>query len=160
MMEQYEVYRAEIARVMYDEARRLRELQDGRINDIRQRSITVLTLVSAAVVVVSGVSDTARTNSVAMQFALLAVVAMILSGVAVHVPIGGYSEGPSISDLHDHQYKDADPGYQVLRDVSLYHHQHYQDNNRGVLKWINLGFAAELIFAAAAVVAVISSALT
>jgi hypothetical protein len=157
-LEQYETDRAQTARIMYDESRRLRDLQDERIRDLQQRSITVLTLVSAAVTIVAGVSSAARVERGALTVALVAVVGMVFSGVVVHIPKGGYREGPNVDDLHDIQYSSAHPGYQVLRDVGLYHFEHYRKNNDGVLKWINIGFACELVFAAVAVVSILSGA--
>jgi hypothetical protein len=151
-----EVARAETARLIYDEGRRLRELQDRRVDDIRQRSITVLSLVSSAVVIVAGLADEGVLGGRPLAIAAAAVVLMILSGVIVQVPQGGYNEGPNINQLVEIQYAEAHPGHQVLRDLGCYHYSHYRANNRGVLKWMHRGFAAELVFAAAAVVAVLA----
>lgn len=157
-MSDIDAARLETGRLIYDEGRRLRDLQDRRVDEIRQRSITVLSLVSAAVVVVAGVSDKHHIASGWIYLASVFVGLMVLSGVIVHVPRGGYREGPNVQQLAERQYAEAHPAHQVMRDLGWYHYDHYRANNRGVLRSINRAFTMELVFAAFAVAAVLVGA--
>lgn len=154
MSDDVEERRAGTARLIYEEATRLRSAQDHRVNDVRQRSITVLSLVSSAVVIVVGLTSDDGMDLGTVRFAAAAVACMILSGVVVHLPLL-YNEGPNIHQLTTAQYNEAHPAHQTLRDLATYHYDHYLANNHHALRWINWGFRAELVFAAAAVLGVL-----
>ncbi len=147
-----------IAAEILAEARRLRELQEGRVDEVRRRSMTLVSLMTPAVIVVAGVAD--DPNRPLLALGVSALVLALACTALVQFAKGTYQEGPNILELTAVQYGERHPRHQLLRDLATYHFEIYRSNNGGTLadlhKWFDLqiascAFAAVLTIAAVVV---------
>jgi hypothetical protein len=71
--------------------------------EMRKRSLTLLSFVPAAIVVVDGLADQHRIGTRPLVVTLIAVGVMVVAGVVVQLPLA-YADGPSVIQLAKVQY--------------------------------------------------------
>ncbi|MGD9996978.1 MAG: hypothetical protein AB7R77_06010 [Ilumatobacteraceae bacterium] len=132
-----------VARLMYDEALALRQLQESRMNDLRKRATTITSILVSVIVVAAGLSRGDLNRVLLGLSAGFAVVALLAAAYAV-LPRGEYVEGPNIAGLHKEQYiKDHPPG-RVMRDLAIYHYDIYNTNEDGPIKHVTCAVTVQL----------------
>jgi hypothetical protein len=170
-----------VAKLMLDEALHQRDDQWKSVEDYRQRSIAVFTVISGAVLLVAGL--TADAGSLP-QWSLAAsgvfMVVMVAGALGVHAPRPGFRLSPNLHDVDAMQFRDADPEHLVRRDLALYHERNIRWNRAlrsaqerrqqedgdgsdeellprfGPVTWIQVLFIVELVAAAGVVSSVLA----
>jgi hypothetical protein len=153
----HEKARDESSLLLYEEALRLRNLQDARLEDMRKRSLTLLSFVSAAVTVVVGVADEHEISTGAIWAALVMVGVMVGSAIVVQSP-SDYIDGPDIKSMASEHYEHADPGHRVRRDLATYHYDHFVKNERKPISRAADALKIEIAAGGGAVIAVLIGA--
>jgi hypothetical protein len=151
MSEPVDPTREATGEVIYQEALRLRSMQEARVNDIRSRSSAILPASSALVVLAAALGRQSLGGWVA-GFAIAALVAGAIAALLVQRPTGAaWVEGPDVEELAKVQFEDGASLAQVRRDVALYHYRTYVSNEDGPLKQMHMAFMAELAFLTVAI---------
>ncbi len=128
------------ASVLYDEALRLRSLQEARIDDIRKRSATAFVVVAAALSFAATVG-----GSIGGPFwaavTLIGFVVLALSAARIQLGFSRYVEGPDVRALHANQYRDGLDAGEIKRDLARLHYDDWTGNNdviRRMMRWARL----------------------
>lgn len=146
--------REESSKLMYAEALRLRDLQDGRLGDMRQRSMTLLSYVTAAITLVIGFAADHDFHPAAALVAIGSIVGMVVAAVCVQSP-KNYCDGPDIAALASGAYEGADPLHRVRRDLATYHYEHFLSNEKSAVSRSARALKFQMALAGIATVAIV-----
>lgn len=135
--------------MVLEEGRRIRDLQERRVDDLRRRSVTVASLVGSSVVVVAAVRGKEFGD---WRFLVLAgLLVMFIAAGLIHMP-RDYIEGPDVESL----YAASATGKFTLNalnlDMGRRHYEHWNSNNIGPIKWMTFAFVGQLTAAAGALI--------
>jgi hypothetical protein len=152
--------RADLAPLILAESEALRERQDKRIDDLRTRSISMVTVVSSAVALATALTKNADPAWWSVVGLIAGLILMTAGAVAVHKPKGGFVEGHNVAQLAADQYEKAVPLHVLQRDLATYTYNHYISNEDGPVAWMQGAFTLQLVGAALAVGSVVTSVLS
>lgn len=137
-------------KLIYEEAVRIRALQEARVNDLRARSISVVSVASAALVLAAAAGRDALNGWLAAS-TVVAIAAGTIAAIKVQHSFGQYVEGPDIDELINVQFDTAASLASVYRDLASYHYSDYNDNEDGPIDRMRLWFTVEAVFVSVAI---------
>jgi hypothetical protein len=145
-------HREHTGRLMYEEAKRARDLQERRVDGLKSRATTLLTTIGSAVVIVAGVADHLPDWSTLASLVFVAVAAVLcFDAIRPRDSI----EGPNVDDLAKEQFANASPPELVLRDLAHYHWEAYTAIEEDSVNPIAKSVRFELVAAALALLVIL-----
>ena len=127
--------------------------QDGYVNDLRSRSITVLSAVSGALLVFAAFADLAAVSRWFVGALAFGVAGMVLGAVQVHRPRGGFYKGPELQHEMTSSKNCGALDVAVRWRIAEWTAENIRRNEDGPIAWMQWWFLLELVSAAVVVVA-------
>lgn len=137
------------------ELRVQRENQETYVGMLRSRAISVLTIVSGALLIVAAFADLTSISGWFVLAAATGVGVIVLSAVQVHRPRGGFYTGPQLQGQITSSQEQGHLDVMVRWRLAEWTAENITRNDKGPIARMQWWFLLELVAAAAVVLAVL-----